>query len=446
MKKIKVGIFSYHFLDIYEERSKNLECCKCGLISPKNYIIECNHCICQKCLKYENFCTKCKNQNIVTSGEDPTAFQFIVTEQILNPYRMKCIFEQCDWKGAYLDFIKTHSKQCEFRENYILFNEYFEEFKNKEYKKEDNKRNNRSKSEFKVNRKNKKNSTIYLDESDDDGNVEEINNYEEKSVNELNHNYTLAKINQEKSNLENHNNFLRPHNENHEIIYLKDDNIDENESFISINNKNKNIFNKYQNYNLINKNQNKNDEIFINIPENLSKKNTNIRNQKIFEETIYLDDVDEEDNNNHEREEEEEIEYGENEANENYENAEENNENYREENKNEGSINNIFSEVGLFSSYQTPHFDSSSQNIEIQYNERIYEQEMSYLNKYMKNGDLEYGQNEEEEEEEEEYDSSEENGILNQLLKKKRHFHKNEAKEKLDSFQRAVKRVKNNFY
>ena len=45
-----VGIYSNHFLGVYHQRSKNLECFNCGLISPKNYIIECKHCICQNCL------------------------------------------------------------------------------------------------------------------------------------------------------------------------------------------------------------------------------------------------------------------------------------------------------------------------------------------------------------------------------------------------------------
>ena len=151
-----VGIYPRYFLGKYYERSKNFQCFNCHLISPKNYFIECHHCVCEHCAKKYLFCPLCLNQEITLEGDNPTAFQFTLTEIILNPYEMQCIFSQCPWQGTYQDFIKSHYMVCKYRKNKRLLHEYFLEL-NHDYS---NEKNKRSKSEIKVVKKKEKN--LYL--------------------------------------------------------------------------------------------------------------------------------------------------------------------------------------------------------------------------------------------------------------------------------------------
>ena len=162
------GIYASNFLSKYFNRSKNFECFDCKLISPKNYFIECQHCICQRCLSNNKYCSLCPNQRIKVDGDNPTAFQFILTEIILNPYLMKCVFNPCEWQGTYHDFIKVHYQECDFRKNRELYQEYFEEFSNGESEE----RNKRSKSEIKSVKKNVKNKYSLNNSSNDNSSDE----------------------------------------------------------------------------------------------------------------------------------------------------------------------------------------------------------------------------------------------------------------------------------
>ena len=277
-----VGIYSNHFLGVYHQRSKNLECFNCGLISPKNYIIECTHCICQNCLSTKKFCSKCKNQKIIITGDDATAFQFIVTEIMLYPYEMKCIFNSCNWTGTYQDFIKYHYKECNNKKGKKIYNEYFEEFKINDYKRS-NYYNKRSKSEFKTIRKpkNKINKELKLDE---------------KMYN---------------------NNKIK--NEEIEVIDLKDYEF-HSSNYICINNNNK-----------------KDEEIFLEVPEKYFSKYN--KSQK-HDEIIYLNDDDDDKENEENYSEVEEI-YEENEEEENKEfyKIEKNSDNNKQESESGISIN-----------------------------------------------------------------------------------------------------------
>ena len=123
-----LGIHPDNFIGKYMKRSKSFECFNCHLVSPKNYIIECNHCICQNCIINCKYCTICLNQIIRKNGENPTAFQYISIDTIINPYSLQCIFYPCEWKGTYYSFIKEHYYDCEFRGENKLMDEYFEEF------------------------------------------------------------------------------------------------------------------------------------------------------------------------------------------------------------------------------------------------------------------------------------------------------------------------------
>lgn len=163
-----IGIYASNFLSKYFNRSKNFQCFDCKLISPKNYFIECQHCICQRCLPNNKYCSLCPNQRIKIDGDNPTAFQFILTEIILNPYLMKCVFNPCEWQGTYHDFIKVHYQECDFRKNRELYPEYFEEFSNGESEE----RNKRSKSEIKSVRKNVKNKYLLNNSSNDNSSDE----------------------------------------------------------------------------------------------------------------------------------------------------------------------------------------------------------------------------------------------------------------------------------
>ena len=315
-----VGIYSNHFLGVYHQRSKNLECFNCGLISPKNYIIECKHCICQNCLSTKKFCSKCKNQKIIITGDDATAFQFIVTEIMLYPYEMKCIFNSCNWTGTYQDFIKYHYKECNNKKGKKIYNEYFEEFKINDYKRS-NYYNKRSKSEFKTIRK-PKNKIIQLYDSDEE--EEEENNIDKNKIinyeiNNNNNNYTKNKINKELKLDEKMYNNNKIKNEEIEVIDLKDYEF-HSSNYICINNNNK-----------------KDEEIFLEVPEKYFSKYN--KSQK-HDEIIYLNDDDDDKENEENYSEVEEI-YEENEEEENKEfyKIEKNSDNNKQESESGISIN-----------------------------------------------------------------------------------------------------------
>ena len=158
-----LGIYPKNFLGKYTSRAKNFECFYCHLVSPKNYFIECQHCICQKCIQFKRYCSICHDKMIRLNGDNPTAFQFIVTEKMINTYLMKCIFKPCIWTGMYHDFIHGHYDECQFKQGNKLMKEYFEEFEKEEI-------NRKCKSELKVAKRNNKNKNkffLYDNYSDD---------------------------------------------------------------------------------------------------------------------------------------------------------------------------------------------------------------------------------------------------------------------------------------
>ena len=204
-----IGIYPRNFLGKYYGRSINFQCFNCHLVSPKNYYIECHHCICERCVQKIQSCSSCVNQDIIIDGDNPTAFQFTLTEIMLNPYQMQCIFSPCEWQGTYQDFIKIHYRECKFKKNKRLMQEYLIEYNHHDYSHDKNKR---SKSEIKIVKKNQKNKylpvynlndssdddNIILDESsfDDKSNGLNLKNIEiEKGVNIDNNNFNNNKIN-----------------------------------------------------------------------------------------------------------------------------------------------------------------------------------------------------------------------------------------------------------
>ena len=297
-----LGIYPKNFLGKYTSRAINFECFNCHLVSPKNYFIECQHCICQKCIQFKRYCSICHDKMIRLNGDNPTAFQFIVTEKMINTYLMKCIFKPCIWTGMYHDFIHGHYDECQFKQGNKLMKEYFEEFEKEEI-------NRKCKSELKVAKRNNKNKNkffLYDNYSDDDVNSSssyELESFDKKSE--------------------------------------KDDKINNKEKIY--NNYNYNIYNKNY-YNDNSKYNNNNNENFIHLKDDSESDNKN-ENEENHEIEEIEDDEKEEENEseNIEEEEEEENEIEEIE-NENIEEEEEEEEDEKEEEENYEQIEEISDE------------------------------------------------------------------------------------------------------
>ena len=301
-KMSTLGIYPKNFLGKYTSRAINFECFNCHLVSPKNYFIECQHCICQKCIQFKRYCSICHDKMIRLNGDNPTAFQFIVTEKMINTYLMKCIFKPCIWTGMYHDFIHGHYDECQFKQGNKLMKEYFEEFEKEEI-------NRKCKSELKVAKRNNKNKNkffLYDNYSDDDVNSSssyELESFDKKSE--------------------------------------KDDKINNKEKIYNNYNYN-NIYNK--NYYNDNSKYNNNNENFIHLKDDSESDNKN-ENEENHEIEEIEDDEKEEENEseNIEEEEEEENEIEEIE-NENIEEEEEEEEDEKEEEENYEQIEEISDE------------------------------------------------------------------------------------------------------
>ena len=301
-KMSTLGIYPKNFLGKYTSRAKNFECFYCHLVSPKNYFIECQHCICQKCIQFKRYCSICHDKMIRLNGDNPTAFQFIVTEKMINTYLMKCIFKPCIWTGMYHDFIHGHYDECQFKQGNKLMKEYFEEFEKEEI-------NRKCKSELKVAKRNNKNKNkffLYDNYSDDDVNSSssyELESFDKKSE--------------------------------------KDDKINNKEKIYNNYNYN-NIYNK--NYYNDNSKYNNNNENFIYLKDDSESDNKN-ENEENHEIEEIEDDEKEEENESENREEEEEEENEIEEIeNENIEEEEEEEEDEKEEEENYEQIEEISDE------------------------------------------------------------------------------------------------------
>lgn len=301
-KMSTLGIYPKNFLGKYTSRAKNFECFYCHLVSPKNYFIECQHCICQKCIQFKRYCSICHDKMIRLNGDNPTAFQFIVTEKMINTYLMKCIFKPCIWTGMYHDFIHGHYDECQFKQGNKLMKEYFEEFEKEEI-------NRKCKSELKVAKRNNKNKNkffLYDNYSDDDVNSSssyELESFDKKSE--------------------------------------KDDKINNKEKIYNNHNYN-NIYNK--NYYNDNSKYNNNNENFIYLKDDSESDNKN-ENEENHEIEEIEDDEKEEENESENREEEEEEENEIEEIeNENIEEEEEEEEDEKEEEENYEQIEEISDE------------------------------------------------------------------------------------------------------
>ena len=160
------GIYTKDFLFEYRYKAKRFECFDCKLVSPKNYLIECKHCICQNCLNEKEYeICPFDNNKIIFDGKYLTAFQFVILENILNPFIMKCIFHGCSWAGKYQNFIENHYDKCKYKKNERLLNEYFSNFKEKKKKKPKSEIKVVNKKIFKNNNYKEKNKSFCYDSS-----------------------------------------------------------------------------------------------------------------------------------------------------------------------------------------------------------------------------------------------------------------------------------------
>ena len=304
-KMSTLGIYPKNFLGKYTSRAKNFECFYCHLVSPKNYFIECQHCICQKCIQFKRYCSICHDKMIRLNGDNPTAFQFIVTEKMINTYLMKCIFKPCIWTGMYHDFIHGHYDECQFKQGNKLMKEYFEEFEKEEI-------NRKCKSELKVAKRNNKNKNkffLYDNYSDDDVNSSssyELESFDKKSEKD-------DKINNKKNIYNNYN------YNNYNNIY------------------NKNYYNDNSKYN-------NNNENFIHLKDDSESDNKNENEENHEIEEIEDDEKEEENESENKEEEEEEENEIEEIENENIEEEEEEEEDEKEEEENYDQIEEISDE------------------------------------------------------------------------------------------------------
>ena len=255
---MSLGIHRDDFIFEYRKRAQQFECFCCKLISPKNYFIQCKHCICQNCLYTKNK-TRCPydGNEIIVEDRYSTAFQFIIIDKLLNPFLMYCIFKGCDWAGKYQEFIEKHYKECKFRNDECLLDEYFSEFKSKRDKKKIKPISEKKKTMINK-RENKRDNylstrNIFLDENEEE-NLDEENEEEElEEENQSNiksgkeEKFLFLDNNKEENEDENQQN-----KENSNIIYLSSDDDYEHEEYEENdedNNLNKisNKINKYNN-------------------------------------------------------------------------------------------------------------------------------------------------------------------------------------------------------
>ena len=229
---MKYRIYRDDFLFNYKKKAKYFECLYCKLVSPKNFFLLCRHCLCVNCLKFYEKCPydndiDNKNKKIILKGQRQNAFQFVITENILHNFLMKCIFNGCNWAGTYKYFIETHYYECKYRLDNSLLNEYF---KNK------NDGNNKEKKEKKwkikclreIKKRKSQNTLIELDEDENsacyrEGIQAENFIYLTDNENDIDNNSNIVE------NSENVENSIANNKNDNFIVLDSDDNDEENQ-------------------------------------------------------------------------------------------------------------------------------------------------------------------------------------------------------------------------
>ena len=198
------NILGLRIQDFFEEdklKAKEYECVICKKIFSDNFDLECNHCICNTCIKlYE----KCPQDNNDILKEFNAFNGNFIGEELLNDLRVTCIFKEegCNWSGIFEEFYSYHLNQCEYNKNKnndeenldiiidgIKFEEYDDNMLNKKRKinHEEIKENNEelkfskiinlAKSSYSIFHQNNLNNNLYLLPPEDEGD-NNINNNE----------------------------------------------------------------------------------------------------------------------------------------------------------------------------------------------------------------------------------------------------------------------------
>ena len=186
------NILGLRIQDFFEEdkvKAKEYECVFCKKIFSDNFNLECNHCICNLCIKLHEKCPEDNNDIL----KEFNAFNGnFIGEELLND----------NWSGIFEEFYSYHLNQCEYNKNKnndeenldiiiddIKFEEYDDNMLNKKRKinHEEIKENNEelkfskiinlAKSSYSIFHQNNLNNNLYLLPPEDEGD-NNINNNE----------------------------------------------------------------------------------------------------------------------------------------------------------------------------------------------------------------------------------------------------------------------------
>ena len=117
-KKTKFGIHTNDFFLEDRKYAVAYECVFCKIVSPNNYCLYCNHCICEDCIcmRTKEKCPK-DNTDIINNIR---AFQNnLIGKALLDNLKINCIFQKegCRWVGIFQDFENYHLPVCKFKFN-----------------------------------------------------------------------------------------------------------------------------------------------------------------------------------------------------------------------------------------------------------------------------------------------------------------------------------------
>ena len=110
-----LGLRVKNFFEEYRQKAETYECVVCKMIFSNNFNLECNHCICEYCIKKKRYekCPKDGHEiiNFINAFNDS-----FIGDEILGDLKVKCIFEDkgCQWSGIFDEFYSKHLNECKF--------------------------------------------------------------------------------------------------------------------------------------------------------------------------------------------------------------------------------------------------------------------------------------------------------------------------------------------
>ena len=126
----KLGLKLENFFLEGKRRAEGFQCVFCKVIFSDNYLLPCNHCICDYCIKTMEKCPL-DNGDII---ENINSFNDnFIGKELLNQLKVDCIFKKkgCNWVGNFEKFYSEHLKSCVYSKNELSeSNIIFDNFKN----------------------------------------------------------------------------------------------------------------------------------------------------------------------------------------------------------------------------------------------------------------------------------------------------------------------------